>query len=98
MLLLSSIIYSQDTIKLKNRYGIWGIPSWAHNIYGIAIGPFGMESACGVDYTKRSHGINIQIPGQGFIQPAYMKYPLLETKPDSIEFSIKKSWKKAIHN
>jgi hypothetical protein len=58
--------------KAKNRYVIWLIPSAARNIYGIAIGPVGSEAVCNRPYTKYSHGLNLQIPGQGFIQAFYM--------------------------
>jgi hypothetical protein len=86
----------QDTIKplKKDRYGIWLIPSWSKNIYGIAIGPVGNEAACGVDYTKRTHGLNIQVPGQGFFQVAYFNIGL----PNATEVDVKNMHKITIHN
>jgi hypothetical protein len=64
-----------DTLSLekkgKDRYGIWVIPSSSKNIYGIAIGPFGSETFCKIPYTKYSHGLNLQLPGQGFLQTFY---------------------------
>jgi hypothetical protein len=54
--------------KMKNRFVIWLIPSAAKNIYGIAIGPVGSEAICNRPYTKYSHGLNLQVPGQGFFQ------------------------------
>lgn len=89
-------IFAQDTLQAlrKDRYGIWLIPSWSKNIYGIAIGPLGNESACGVDYTKYTHGLNIQVPGQGFFQVAYFKYGL----PNTADVEIKELHNAAVHN
>lgn len=58
--------------KARDRYVIWLIPSAAKNIYGIAIGPVGSEAICNRPYTKYSHGLNIQILGQGFFQVFYI--------------------------
>jgi hypothetical protein len=58
--------------KSKDRFVIWLIPSTAKNIYGIAIGLVGSEAICNRPYTKYSHGLNIQIPGQGFFQTFYI--------------------------
>jgi hypothetical protein len=84
---------SQDTIK--NYYGIRVIPSRAMNIYGIAIGPVGSEVVCFMPYTKKSHGLNIQIPGQGFNSVFMMKpiqaKALTVDKMDTIQLS-------ALHN
>ena len=71
-----SFIFSQvDSIPInkeaKNRYVVWVVPSDAKNIYGIAIGLVGSEAICNRPYTKFSHGLNIQIPGQGFFQTLY---------------------------
>jgi len=70
-------LFSQsDTIitdaKKKDRFIIWLIPSVAPNIYGIAIGPIGSEAICNRPYTKFSHGLNLQLIGQGFFQTFYM--------------------------
>ncbi|MDR9399089.1 MAG: hypothetical protein RI562_08500 [Salibacter sp.] len=84
---------SQDTIK--NYYGIRVIPSRAMNIYGIAIGPVGSEVVCFMSYTKKSHGLNIQIPGQGFNSVFMMKpiqaKALTVDKKDTIQIG-------ALHN
>jgi len=58
--------------KEQNKYFIGFIPSKANNIFGIAIGPFGSEAICNKPYTKYSHGLNIQIPGQGILQIFYI--------------------------
>lgn len=58
--------------KAKDRFGIWLIPSASKNIYGIAIGPVGSEAICNRPYTKYSHGLNLQILGQGFFQTFYI--------------------------
>jgi hypothetical protein len=60
-----------DTNKI-NRYVVWFIPSAADNIYGIAIGPVGSEAICDRPYTKYSHGLNLQIIGQGIFQAFYI--------------------------
>lgn len=85
------------------KYGVAFIPSLAHNIYGLAIGPIGSESICGEFHYKKSHGINIQILGQGVIW-------MLNKKPGSEvlykvdtsyypEDTLKKyDMKRAIHN
>ncbi len=88
--------------KTKNRYVIWVIPSESKNIYGIAVGPFGSEAICNRPYTKYTHGLNIQIPGQGFFQTFYIN------KMSITDFSEKESSdstksqetipKRAIHN
>lgn len=65
-----------DTTRLskisRNRYAFALIPSGARNIYGIAIGPVGSEAICNLAYTKYSYGLNLQIPGQGFLQVFYI--------------------------
>ncbi|MBZ0242738.1 MAG: hypothetical protein K8F24_05955 [Bacteroidales bacterium] len=62
-----------DTVSKKlNKYVLGFVPSKANNIYGIAIGPLGSEIICNKPYTKYSHGLNLQIPGQGFIQSFYI--------------------------
>ncbi len=58
--------------KSKDRFVIGFIPSASKNIYGIAIGPIGSESICNRPYTKFSHGLNLQIPGQGIFQTFYI--------------------------
>jgi len=71
-----SFSQSVDTLildkKEKNRYVIWLIPASAKNIYGLAIGPIGSESICKAHYTKYSHGINLQLIGQGLFQTFYI--------------------------
>ena len=56
----------------KNRYVVWVLPSRAKNIYGIAIGPIGSEAMCGNPYAKYSHGLNLQLFGQGFLPIFYI--------------------------
>jgi hypothetical protein len=63
----------QDSLQINkkytDRYIAWFIPSTANNIYGVAVGLIGSEVICNKPYTKYSHGINIQIIGQGFFLP-----------------------------
>ena len=70
-MITTSAFAQDDTTRLakisRNRYAIALIPSGARNIYGIAIGPMGSEGFCNLAYTKYSHGLNLQIPGQGFL-------------------------------
>jgi hypothetical protein len=77
ILISSTLSFSQsDSLefdkKSNDRFGIWLIPSASKNIYGIAIGPVGSEAICNRPYTKYSHGLNLQIPGQGFFQTFYI--------------------------
>jgi hypothetical protein len=89
--------------KKKNRYVAWLIPSAATNIYGIAIGPVGSEAICNRPYTKYSHGLNIQIPGQGFFQTFYInsgsgKHLYTRKEQDLAVPSADTILKKAVHN
>lgn len=87
-LILSNTLVSQNETlerdeKARDRYGIGFIPSSSKNIYGIAIGPIGSESMCDRPYTRHSHGLNLQIPGQGFLMtPIAFKFiNLQESEP-----------------
>jgi hypothetical protein len=88
--------------KAKDRYVVWLIPSASRNIYGIAIGPVGSEAICNRPYTKYSHGLNIQVPGQGFFQTFYinkMSFKYLYTNDSSDSLSLQDTLpKRAIHN
>lgn len=88
--------------KVKDRYGFWLIPSASKNIYGIAIGPVGSEAICNRPYTKYSHGLNLQIPGQGFFQTFYINTARFRgfnanEDPDSLNLQDTLP-KRAIHN
>lgn len=54
------------------RYGIAFLPSKAHHIYGLSFGLIGSEVYCNLAYTKHSHGINIQVVGQGVFSLFYL--------------------------
>jgi hypothetical protein len=58
-----------DPVQRINRYVLWVIPSKANNIFGLAIGIIGSEAICNKPYTKYSHGINLQVIGQGLFLP-----------------------------
>jgi hypothetical protein len=107
ILLVSFPLFSQnETVatdqKAKDRYVIWLIPSAASNIYGIAIGPVGSEAICNRPYTKYSHGLNLQIPGQGIFQTFYihkgMKNLLIDSKDSTSFFAHDTLPKRAQHN
>lgn len=71
ILSLSSFSQSDSLIqafKNKKKYVIGFTPSFAGNIYGIALGPVGSEVMCGFPFYKKSHGINIQFIGQGIFR------------------------------
>ncbi len=93
---------SDSIFDHTNRYGIWFIPSVAQNIYGIAIGPVGSEAICNRPYTKYSHGLNLQIPGQGFFQTFYLnKSNLLSNRQsENPDTTLQRSLlpKRAIHH
>ncbi len=62
-------LFGQEEIAgYRNKYVIALIPSAADNIYGIALGPIGSETVCDPANTKRSHGLNLQIFGNGIFQ------------------------------
>jgi hypothetical protein len=63
---------NQTAKREQNKYIIGFVPSRANNIFGIAIGPIGSEASCHIPYTKYSHGLNLQIPGQGILQIFYI--------------------------
>jgi hypothetical protein len=102
-----STVSNQDSIKLdklkRDRYVIGLLPSTATNIYGIAFGLFGSDALCQSPYTKYSHGINIQIFGQGFVNTFYINKVefsnvfLQETYNDSLIINDS-TWRRAVHN
>lgn len=66
----------QDTSIQKhgNGYVFWFLPSRKDNIYGVAVGIFGSEIICNTPINvKRTHGINIQMIGQGLFIPLNTK-------------------------
>jgi len=97
-------VAANDSIsKEHNKYILGFIPSIANNIYGIAIGLIGSEAICNKPYTKYSHGLNLQIPGQGFLQVFYIfRSPFKKVyKTNQFENAIiiaDTSLKRVIHN
>lgn len=66
----------QDTSVQRNGNGyvLWLLPSRKDNIYGVALGIFGSEVICDMPINiKRTHGVNIQIIGQGLFIPLNTK-------------------------
>jgi hypothetical protein len=107
LLIVTALSHAQsDTSRLakisRNRYAIALIPSGARNIYGIAIGPVGSEAFCNLAYTKYSHGLNLQIPGQGFFQVFYIKsyfFGKAEQTPDNDSLAFYDTLPlRAVHN
>ena len=88
--------------KAKDHYVVWLIPSASRNIYGIAIGLVGSEAICNRPYTKYSHGLNLQIPGQGFFQTFYinkMRFNDFHSNENLDSLSLQDTLpKRAIHN
>lgn len=62
---IESFAQNQDYVKTVNSYGFRLIPSLKDNIYGICIGLVGSETICNVPKFKKSHGLNVQLIGQG---------------------------------
>jgi hypothetical protein len=60
-------------LKPDNAYVFHLIPSVKDNIYGISLGPIGSEAICNAIKLRRTHGINIQLIGQGFFIPLNRK-------------------------
>lgn len=106
ILFMSSVVFSQesklDTVKRNNSYGIWLLPSAKDNIYGIAIGLFGSEIICDKKNVKHSHGLNIQLLGQGFFIPinknAFSYKALFSTDSSYMVSIMDSSNTKAVHN
>lgn len=88
--------------KAKDRYVAWLIPSVSRNIYGIAIGLVDSEAICNRPYTKFSHGLNVQVPGQGFFQTFYINKMSIKNfygNKNSDSLNLQDVFpKKAIHN
>ncbi len=95
---------SGDTIAAKQHAYVLGfLPTKTHHIYGLAIGPVGSEAICNRPYTKYSHGINIQIPGQGLLQTPYLFYSPFRDEIQSVDISgslveADTALKRVIHN
>lgn len=90
LLTFQSVAQQGDSIKIDNSYGFRIIPSAKNNIYGIAFGVIGSEAICNQTYVKKSHGINIQIIGEGFfilLNPELFKYS--RALSDSLSFLVK---------
>lgn len=110
LLLLSFIFiqfvsFSQDGDSLhqtrKQRYGIGLLPSTAENIFGLAFGIIGSEAICNKYYTKKSHGINIQILGQGLFSPYYIfneQLNFINANYDTIIYGDSTAIKRVKHN
>jgi hypothetical protein len=93
---------SPDSLPKRNGYALWLIPSARDNIYGIAIGLFGSEIICNRLNTKKSHGINLQLIGQGLFIPlnkkAFGYQNLFSTDTSWMVVYKDSSHYKAIHN
>jgi len=66
---LSQDLDTNQSSGEKNSYFFRMIPSVRDNIYGIAFGLFGSEVICNHKNLKKSHGLNVQIFGQGLFIP-----------------------------
>jgi hypothetical protein len=99
----SSVLNVTCSSAQTNRYGIWFLPAKADNIYGIAIGPLGSDVVCSPTNTKHSHGINIQLVGQGIFAPFYVFSEYFAWHKSSL-VSIQQSYddslnfKRVVHN
>lgn len=106
ILVLASLTHCEAQTKTKekdNAIIFAFIPSSFHNIYGVSIGPIGSESICNRPYTKFSHGLNVQIPGQGILQVFYLlnnpyKKALTEKEYLNEMLRVDSTLYKAIHN
>lgn len=86
-------------IKPNNAYGFHLIPSVKDNIYGISLGPIGSETICNAIKLRRTHGINIQLIGQGFFIPMNRKefdFDQILLPLDSLFFTTQNA--RALHN
>lgn len=109
-IILTTILFSfnhenslsqNDTVK-GSSYVFQFIPSGKKNIYGLAFGLVGSETICNIVGTKKSHGINLQIIGQGFFIPLNRKaFGYKSTLQGDSSWMVKSknpSDYKAIHN
>jgi hypothetical protein len=72
--LISINITAQNSIISKNSsYVFRFLPSTKRNIYGLSFGLVGSETICNIKGVKNSHGINIQLIGQGVFIPLNFK-------------------------
>jgi hypothetical protein len=79
----------EDSVK-GNAYILWLLPSTKKNIYGLSIGLIGSETICNIKGTKRSHGVNIQLFGQGIFVPFNRKsFSYKNTMKDDSSFMVK---------
>ena len=64
-------VIAQDSISSQKEKGYVFriIPSTLKNFYGISIGLIGSEVICNVNHPRNSHGINLQLVGQGLFIP-----------------------------
>lgn len=86
---------------LSNRYIIGFLPNKSPNIYGLAFGLIGSEVRCDKLYTKKSHGLNIQLLGQGFFTPFYVFNSNLNWsnyESNIIEYNDSTRVKRVVHN
>lgn len=72
LLIHASLFCQDDSLSIQNRYVFGFLPSGANNVYGIAFGLIGSETRCDKPFTNKSHGLNVQILGQGFFTPFYV--------------------------
>lgn len=95
---ITNISFSQsDSInKSEKSYVFRFLPSAKKNLYGIGLGFFGSEVICDVYHTRHSHGLNIQIIGQGLFVPLNRKafsYDVLFATDTSWMIKENKSYK-----
>ncbi|MFM6994385.1 MAG: hypothetical protein ACKOWO_04615 [Sediminibacterium sp.] len=86
-------------VKPNNAYVLHFIPSVKDNIYGISLGPIGSEAICNDIKLRKSHGMNIQLIGQGFFIPMNRKefaFEQILLPLDSLFFS--KHNARSLHN
>lgn len=96
-----SFIHAQNNtvVDSTNAYGFRIIPSIKKNIYGVAIGLLGSEVVCNNAQISTSHGLNIQIVGNGFILPLNNKsFQYSSTFDRDSTISLDSLNYKAIHN
>jgi hypothetical protein len=86
-------------LKPDNAYVFHLIPSVKDNIYGISLGPIGSEAICNAIKLRRTHGINIQLIGQGFFIPMNRKefaFEQIFLPLDSLFFTTQNA--RSLHN
>ena len=94
LLLASCFLPGKLSAQIDSAKGnacvVWLLPSAKKNIYGLSIGLIGSETICNIKGTKKSHGVNAQLFGQGIFVPFNRKsFSYNNTMQNDSSFMVK---------